>query len=410
MAMFIFGVVGIEQPTALSALGLLEAHNEARLVQLASALLVAMSLSMCIIIVLGLQGMVWHAMDSAKTVLAPLAACSAFMIVGPMLTLLNKYIMQDLSFPYPLTLSCVGLISSSVFSFILVFFGLANLRPETQAVLAGRGYCRIVLPMAATRAVSLATGNWVYLILSVGFIQMLKAFTPAIVLVVMVLAQVELPTSPSIWCVMVIVIGTVVEINGELQASFAGVLLMVISCFGDAISTVLSQKMLQDMKFSTVEALYYLSLPSGIMLGSLAVIWEWGTIFKAGHHALFVEFPLVWLAAVGLGITVNFLALAVVRSTSSVTVKILNTVRCIGLVFVGMLLYGEKYTTRQLAGYAVSLVGFAGYNYFQRNYDKARACEAQLGLCWQTVVPHFGGQMHATDSSKTGHSLTACTE
>jgi len=395
VATLIFGLASYQQPSVLSDWGMMDPKHEAQLLQLASTLLVAACVSIGVIIVLGVQDMVWHAMDSAKAVLAPLAACSVFMIVGPTLMLLNKHIMQDFNFPYPLSLSCCGLVASMLFSRILVWLGLAQLRTETQTAVAGSAYLWTVLPIAAARAVTLATGNAVYLFLSVGFIQMLKAFTPAIVLLAMFLCQVEVPPRPSMWCVLVIVVGTVVEVNGELHATATGLALMMTSCVGEAIAMVLSQKMLQDLKFSEVETLYYLSLPSAIMLGSLAVVLEWDAMFKAGHHAIFFEHPLVLLAAASLGVAVNFLTLIVVRATSSVTVKILNTFRCIGLVIVGMVFYNETHTERQLAGYGVSLLGFVGYNYFQLNRRKALALEAWADSRWQQVVREFGGRMPA---------------
>lgn len=51
-----------------------------------------------------------------------------------------------------------------------------------------------IVPVGACTASTLAFGNAVYLHLSVAFIQMLKSFTPCIVLVVVVIAGMEKPT------------------------------------------------------------------------------------------------------------------------------------------------------------------------------------------------------------------------
>ena len=47
---------------------------------------------------------------------------------------------------------------------------------------------RRVLPVGLAHALSLSTGNAIYLLLNVGFIQMLKSFTPVIVMVFLYLA------------------------------------------------------------------------------------------------------------------------------------------------------------------------------------------------------------------------------
>ena len=56
-------------------------------------------------------------------------------------------------------------------------------------------YLRNLLPIGASMAATLAAGNAVYLYLPVGFIQMLKAFTPVVTLVLLMLCGVEWPVS-----------------------------------------------------------------------------------------------------------------------------------------------------------------------------------------------------------------------
>ena len=55
-------------------------------------------------------------------------------------------------------------------------FGVVRL--EHSAMITRGFYFRNLLPIGAAMAITLATGNAVYLFLPVGFIQMLKAFTP----------------------------------------------------------------------------------------------------------------------------------------------------------------------------------------------------------------------------------------
>ena len=50
------------------------------------------------------------------------------------------------------------------------------------------------------------------------------------------------------------------------------------------------------------------------------------------------------------------------KATSAVTTKVLNTVRGISVVFVGILFYGEYCATSELLGYSVAIAGFSLYN------------------------------------------------
>ncbi|CAK0867473.1 unnamed protein product, partial [Prorocentrum cordatum] len=123
----------------------------------------------------GLSGAAaWHAARVLSTV-------ALFMMVGPALITLNKHIMQELHFPYPLTLSGLGVLTSAVVSRVCVALGLATARPESLAVVSGDKWLRTAMPIGASKACTLASGNAAYLYLGLGFIQMLKAFTPAVV-------------------------------------------------------------------------------------------------------------------------------------------------------------------------------------------------------------------------------------
>ena len=55
----------------------------------------------------------------------------------------------------------------------------------------------------------------------------------------------------------------------------------------------------------------------------------------------------------------------VIKTTNSVTLKVLGTARNAGLVLVSAWLYDEKISAMQGAGYAISLLAFAAYNYFK---------------------------------------------
>ena len=48
--------------------------------------------------------------------------------------------------------------------------------------------------------------------------------------------------------------------------------------------------------------------------------------------------------------------------------KVLSTVRNIGVIFIGVALYGEIVTTNQALGYTIALIGFIGYNAGQMGY------------------------------------------
>jgi len=179
-------------------------------------------------------------------VMKAVLVCTAFMVVGPMLMVLNKEILQSLNFNFPLTLSALGLSTTAVVIHILVASGICEVRPETHEAVAGKAWYSAVLPIALAKAMTLACGNAVYLHLGLGFIQMLKAFNPVIIVIVMWLCGLDLPSRFARWGVYMIISGTLVEVKGELHMTLIGVGLMMTSEIMEAINLVLTQKMLQN--------------------------------------------------------------------------------------------------------------------------------------------------------------------
>lgn len=77
------------------------------------------------------------------------------MLVGPSLILLNKYILKNLAFPYPLFLSGLGVLFSAVFAQIIVKLGITTLSKKEQV--EGILWYRRVLPVGFAHAMTLGT-------------------------------------------------------------------------------------------------------------------------------------------------------------------------------------------------------------------------------------------------------------
>ena len=118
------------------------------------------------------------------------------MFVGPALILLNKFILQNLHFPYPMFLSALGVMVSALVARVLVMLGVVKLQRKEQ--IEGMLWVKRVLPVGLAHAGTLCLGNSAYLYLDVGFIQMLKSFTPVIILLCSASASLEYPNMVTI--------------------------------------------------------------------------------------------------------------------------------------------------------------------------------------------------------------------
>eukprot|EP00933_Yihiella_yeosuensis_P081481 TRINITY_DN95095_c0_g1_i1.p1 TRINITY_DN95095_c0_g1~~TRINITY_DN95095_c0_g1_i1.p1 ORF type:complete len:210 (+),score=26.25 TRINITY_DN95095_c0_g1_i1:3-632(+) len=192
---------------------------------------------------------------------------------------------------------------------------------------------------------------------------MLKAFAPPVVVAVMLCVGMPLPSNQTLFSLAIIVVGTLVEVQGELHATWLGLFLMLGAMIAEALNLVLSEKLLQHEKhkLTVIEGTCMLAPPGAVSLLAIASITELPDLLRSGDARLLLQHPIEFLTAAILGFGVNLLSLQVVQATSSLTLKTLNTVRSVGLVIVGVVRYGEDCSLQQAAGYALALAGFCLY-------------------------------------------------
>jgi len=294
------------------------------------------------------------------------AACLLYMFIGPILVKVNNSILNDIGFAFPMAVASLGLISTSIFSHAIVLSKCSKfVELEHTETVTTRFYLTRVVPVGVTMALTLALGNTVYLHLGVALIQMLKAFTPVIVMLGLMLSNIEFPTHPVAMAVVGISIGTAINCAGGSSYTTLGLMIMLGSEVFEAVRLVLTQFLLTNLKFSIIEGQYWLAPASAISLVAFSAFLEWPTILRENKLAVVSEHMHLFVASALMGLLVNYVSFLVVQTTSSITLKILNTLRNVGFVMFQVIFAGEIITQQQFVGYGVTLVAFGFYNYFK---------------------------------------------
>ena len=170
-----------------------------------------------------------------------------WMVASSLLILLNKVILTDYGFPYPITLSGMGMLFSCLMSqFVVRGLGVESPKPEVD----WEFWVKKILPIGFLAALALTFGNMAYLSLSVSFIQMLKSFTPVMTLVLSLLAGLEQRNNYLFLLVTVICLGMMIAAFGEIAFTVTGFTHMMLSQSSEASKLVASQVLLSKLKFS----------------------------------------------------------------------------------------------------------------------------------------------------------------
>ncbi|KAI8463840.1 MAG: triose-phosphate transporter family-domain-containing protein [Monoraphidium minutum] len=250
------------------------------------------------------------------------AVAAAWMFFSNLLILLNKHILKDLKFPYPMTVSSMGMAASGVLSFLACHvFKIADASTQARAGrVSFRFYVTNMLPVGFFMAATLWSGNAVYLHLTVSFIQMLKVAFDAV-----------------------------------------GVAIMFISAVAESARLVMTQYLLTGLKMGPFEGVMYLGPACFIWLAAGGAAMEWGDIARAGALSVARAHWALFLAAACMGFLINVLAFATIKLASSLTLKVLGTVKNALLIVAAMALYGEVVTGPQAWGYLISTAAFIVY-------------------------------------------------
>lgn len=133
-------------------------------------------------------------------------AAILYLLAGPSLIILNKRILTQLEFPYPMALGSLGL----GFSFACTFAGMQLGYVKPTVKISWEFFFKRVMVIGFAQACTFKFGMQAYLHLSVAFIQMMKSITPATTMTALALLG-KIPPSNEVLAVVVICCGTYVN-------------------------------------------------------------------------------------------------------------------------------------------------------------------------------------------------------
>ncbi|KAK4364008.1 hypothetical protein RND71_015366 [Anisodus tanguticus] len=172
----------------------------------------------------------------------------------------NKWVLssKEINFPYPLALTLLHMVFSSVLCFVLTKV-LKIMKVEEGMTLDI--YISSVIPIGAMFAMTLWLGNTAYLYISVSFAQMLKAIMPVAVFILGVAAGLEIMSCRMLLIMSVISFGVLVASYGEININWVGVIYQMGGVVGEALRLIFMEILVKrkGLKLNPISVMYYVS-------------------------------------------------------------------------------------------------------------------------------------------------------
>ncbi|KAI1406456.1 TPT-domain-containing protein [Hypoxylon fuscum] len=301
----------------------------------------------------------------AGLTLHPVFYVASWIFFSNLTILFNKWLIDDAGFPVILTW------------WHMTFATLATqVLARTTSILDGRHkvnmtsrlYIKAVVPIGILYSGSMVSSTLVYLYLSVPFIQMLKAASPAVMLLVGWLWGFEHPTWKKCLYIMIIVLGVVMASAGEIHFSWPGFVYQVAGIFFESLRVIMIQSLVssEGLHMDPLVSLYYYAPVCAVTNFVLSLASGWNSI--EWTHAAEVGFWMLLLNAI-VAFMLNVSSVLLIGKTSGLVLVLTGILKNIILVIAAVAIWGTPIAFCQLIGYAIALLGLLLY---QSGWDEAR--------------------------------------
>ena len=279
--------------------------------------------------------------------------------------LFNKSLLSG-GFPFPCTLVCIHMMFVSICAATWRATGWAQ-GPNVRF----RDWLCGFLPVGMCFAASLLLSNAAYVYITVAFIQMIKASTPVVVLLISFIFRIEKLNSQLGGYITLISSGvalscaTQIEVNAN---SHFGLLIQLAAVVCEAMRLCLANLLLTSsgIKLSPIASLFYIA-PTSLLC--LTVPWtllessQWANILVGFRTVGFIQLA----ANASVAFILNLATMALIKYTSALTLNVAGVVKDLLLIAYSVLINGAIVGRLQYVGYAVALSGVTGYSAYKRN-------------------------------------------
>ncbi|KAL9675244.1 hypothetical protein QQ045_003445 [Rhodiola kirilowii] len=283
--------------------------------------------------------------------------------------LLNKYLLSNYGFKYPIFLTMCHMTACALFSYVAI----AWLNIVQMQTVKSRVQFLKISALSLIFCTSVVSGNISLRYLPVSFNQAVGATTPFFTAVFAYLMTLKKEAWLTYVTLIPVVAGVVIASGGEPSFNLFGFLMCIGATAARALKSVLQGILLssEGEKLNSMNLLLYMA-PIAVMLLLPATIFMEGNIVATTIQLAKTDFRVVWLLLLNSSMAyfVNLTNFLVTKHTSPLTLQVLGNAKGAVAVVVSILIFKNPVSLTGMLGYGLTVSGVILYGEAKKR-DKA---------------------------------------
>eukprot|EP00268_Persea_americana_P009589 TRINITY_DN1383_c0_g1_i1.p1 TRINITY_DN1383_c0_g1~~TRINITY_DN1383_c0_g1_i1.p1 ORF type:complete len:342 (-),score=28.24 TRINITY_DN1383_c0_g1_i1:365-1390(-) len=281
--------------------------------------------------------------------------------------IMNKWIFQNLDFKFPLSVSCIHFICSSIGAYMAI--KVLKVKPLIEVDPEDRW--RRIFPMSFVFCINIVLGNVSLRYIPVSFMQTIKSFTPATTVILQWLVWKKY-FDWQIWASLVPIVGGILLTSfTELSFNIFGFCAALFGCLATSTKTILAESLLHGYKFDSINTVYYMAPFATMILAVPALLLEGGGVMNwfQTHQSIYSSLIIIISSGV-LAFCLNFSIFYVIHSTAAVTFNVAGNLKVAVAVMFSWMVFRNPISALNAFGCAVTLLGCTFYGYVRHKLSQ----------------------------------------
>ncbi|KAI3517410.1 hypothetical protein L1887_16624 [Cichorium endivia] len=283
--------------------------------------------------------------------------------------LLNKYLLSNYGFKYPIFLTMCHMTACALLSYIAI----AWLKMVPMQTIRSRVQFFKISALSLIFCASVVSGNISLRYLPVSFNQAIGATTPFFTAVFAYLMTLKKEAWLTYITLIPVVTGVIIASGGEPSFHLFGFIMCIGATAARALKTVVQGILLssEGEKLNSMNLLLYMA-PIAVVLLLPATLYMEKNVVGITIALARQDFGIVWLLLFNsaLAYFVNLTNFLVTKHTSALTLQVLGNAKGAVAVVVSILIFRNPVSVTGMAGYTLTVIGVILYSEAKKRSNK----------------------------------------